>query len=162
TATEPWVSLISIVIATELQPYRVNHSRGARRLSRARGASSCGSMFGVFDAPVIDADQRFDQAVANLRNFAEGEAALVELAVAQPLIDEVADQALQPGGRRVGEGAAGAFDGVGDHEDGGLSCLGPGPRISVRAFRDGRGIGVVIGSPVGLMVEVFDERRSVV
>src|SRR5438105_9918078 len=77
----------------------------------------CGPLLGVLDPAVVDADERFDQALADLADLAEGQAALVELAVVEPLLDQLADQALDPGRGRLREGPAGALDGVGDHQD---------------------------------------------
>ncbi len=80
----------------------------------------------------------------------------------EPLLDQVADQALDPGGGRLGEGPAGALDGVGDHQDAGLLGLRLGPGIAERAFLDHRGVGVAVVPPVGLVIEVLDQRRAVV
>ena len=65
------------------------------------------------------------------------EPALVELAVAQPFVDQVADQPFEPRGRWVGKGPAGTLDRVGDHQDGGLAGLRLGTRIAIGAFRHG-------------------------
>ena len=100
--------------------------------SRSRWQVQCGPLLGVLDPAVVDADQRLDQALADLGDLAEGQAALVELAVAEPLVDQVADQALDPRRGRLGERPAGALDGVGDHQDAGLLGLRLGARDSGR------------------------------
>src|SRR5215213_9567244 len=99
--------------------------------SRGLGPSRLGgTLLGVLDAAVVDADERLDQALADLADLAEGQPALVELSVAKPLLDEVADQALDPCGGGLREGPAGALDRVGDHQDAGLLRLRLGARVA--------------------------------
>ncbi len=102
-----------LLISTSISGYMSDIPQGMRPLEHARFFSikrarpakpaipgpphvSCRPVFGILDASVVDADQRLDQAVADLGDLAQGEPALVELAVAEPLIDQVADQPLQP------------------------------------------------------------------
>ena len=54
------------------------------------GPYSSGSLFGILDAAVVDTDQRLDQAFADLGDLTQGQAALIELAVAEPLVDQSA------------------------------------------------------------------------
>ena len=85
----PCVSLISTSIASSSDRVRFHHRLPA--LTRVELVhDSCRPMLGILDAAVIDADQRLDQALADLGDLAEGQAALVELAVAEPLVDQVA------------------------------------------------------------------------
>src|SRR5947209_18620349 len=91
---------------------------------------SGGALFRVLDAAVVDADQRLDQALADLTDLLEGQPALVKLAVAEPLVGQVADEVLDPRGGRLGEGPAGALDGVGHHQDAGLLGLRLGPGVA--------------------------------
>ena len=112
--------------------------------------------------PVVDAYQRLDQALANLGDFPKRESALIELSVAQPFVDQFADQPFEPGRGRVGKGATGALDGVGDHQDGRLAGLRLGAGIAVRRFKHRRGVRVVAVAPVRFVIEVLDQRRAVV
>ena len=119
-------------------------------------------MFGVFDASVVDSDQRLDQAVADLGDFAQGEPALVELAVAEPLIAQVADQPLQARGRGVGEASGWRF------RRRRRSSGWPPPWSAAwargsgkRSPRPARRRDCAV-APVGLVVEELDQGRAVV
>ena len=71
-----------------------------------RSWSSGGLLFGVLDATVVDPDEGFDQAFADLGDFAEGQPTLVELPVVESLVDQVAAEPFDPSRGRLGEGAA--------------------------------------------------------
>src|SRR5688572_25236520 len=116
--------------------------------SRGGSARLGGTLLGVLDATVVDADERLDQALADLADLAEGQPALVELAVSQSLLDEVADQALDPCGGGLREGPAGALDRVGDHQDAGLLRLRLGARVAEGALLDRRRVGVAVVAAV--------------
>ena len=81
----PCVSLTSTSMrrggcGSSLDRCGVRARRGRERHSAAR---SGGPLLGILDAAVVDADQRLDQALADLGDLAEGQAALVELAVVE-------------------------------------------------------------------------------
>ncbi len=124
--------------------------------------SSGGFLFGIFDATVVDPDEGFDQAFANFRDFAERQPALVELAIVETLVDEVAAEPLDPRGRRLREGPAGALDGVGHHQDGRFFGLRFRARVAERPFEDRRPVGVGPAPLGGFVEEVLHQRRPVV
>src|SRR5208282_912335 len=98
------------------------------------GPYSSGSLFGILDAAVVDADQRLDQAFADLGYLTQG---------------------------RSGQRAAGALDRVGHHQDSRLAGLGLGPGIAKGALVNRRAVRVGAAAPIGLVKEVFDERGAV-
>ena len=112
-------------------------------------ARSRRSLVGILDAAVIDGGQRLDQAVFDRAQFAQRQAALVELAVEQPLHGDLVDQALDARGRRLDQRAAGALHGVGQHQHGGLLGLRLGAGIAEGALVDLAAVGIRLRSLAG-------------
>src|SRR5579875_75444 len=84
----------------------------------------------VFDARVIQGDQSFAQRLFDNVQLGQGQAAFLELAVEQAFHEQIVDELAQTGRRRRREGAAGAFDRVGEHDDAVLAVLWFGARIT--------------------------------
>ena len=79
-----------------------------------------------------------------MRSSRERQAAFVELAIEQPLHGQVVDQAFDARRRRIDEGAAGAFDHVGQHQHAGFLGLRLGAGIAEGRFVDLAGVGIVL------------------
>src|SRR5262245_29216892 len=75
---------------------------------------------GIGCAHVEDGGEHRDESLADARHLGEGEAALIELAVAHPLVDDAGDQAADAARGRLLQRARGAFDAIAQHEDGAL------------------------------------------
>jgi hypothetical protein len=119
-------------------------------------------LFGVFNASMIHGRQAFYQTVAHAADFFERQAAFVELPIEEPLTADIFDQAFDSGGRWFDEHAAGAFHGVGDHQNAGLLGLGLWPWIAKRTLIDLAAVGVALIGNACLAIEILDQRRAVV
>ena len=140
----------------------VNLTRRSVRVQPHRLVQSHRLVLRIPHPPVIDGGQRLHEAVFDRLQLRQRQAAFVELAVEEPLHRQVVHQAFNAGRRRVGQSAAGAFDDVGQHEDGSLFRLRLGPRIAERALVEVAGIRIGL-QPLGLAaVEVLDQRCAVV
>ena len=88
---------------------------------------------------MVHAQQLLDERLADPLEVAQRQVALVELAVADPLLDDPRDH--RPDGRLVArrQRADGRLDAVGEHDQGGLAGLRLGPGMAEPALVDGRG-----------------------
>ena len=119
-----------------------------------RECRSGGLLFRILDPTVVDAGERLDQAVANFGDFFERQAALVELGVAQPLVDQVADEAFDTRRRRLRERSAALSTESAIRMAASLVCgLGPGYR---KALSGTVGVGIAAVPAIRLMKEVLD------
>ena len=103
-----------------------------------------------------------DHALFDGAEFAERQAAFVELAAVQAVLGHFADQAFDARGRGIDQRAAGAFHGVGQHQHGRLLGLRLGAGIAEAALVDFAAVGIgllLLGGPV---VEELHPRGAVV
>ena len=100
------------------------------------------------------------EAVFDLVEFAEGQFAVVELAVLEASFDDLVDLVFDAADGGFGEGSGRTFGGVGEHEDGAFTAVGFGAGVAEFDVGDGLLAGFA-SLLVGEAVEVFDEGRAV-
>src|SRR5690606_5772771 len=116
--------------------FRIGPGRfgAAGDLSRAAvGPRALAGGAGVTHTPVVDAGHALGDRVADRRELAQRQVALVELAVGQAPVGPLADQRVDAGGGRLGQRAGRALDGVREHGD--RDLLGAGARAGVAVVR---------------------------
>src|SRR5260221_6705777 len=107
------------------------------------GAAPAGFLgfLGVGRAHVEDRGEHWNERLAHPRQLEEREAAIVELPLLDPLLDDARDQPADAARRRFGECPGGAPDAVGQHQDRGL--LPPRARAGVAEVVAHRGWGLL-------------------
>ena len=106
-----------------------------RRVERGRVEA------GVVDARVVDGRERGDDGLADARHLAQGEIALVELAVADDGVEDFVDDGADAFGVGAGERTRGGLAGVGEHHHGRLLRLRPGAGVAKLLLVDGLALG---------------------
>lgn len=142
-----------------------------------RGGTGCGSWLAVFlwigHAGVEHALEREFEARADIAEFGEGEGGVVELSVVEAVGDEVVHEFLDFLRGGAFEAAGGAFDGIGETEDGaffrggfrtgiaevGFTHLGHVFRAQIHDFAAEFRVALLVE---GALVEVADEGGAVV
>src|SRR3990172_11032249 len=114
-----------LVAGAALKGWRLHRAGGGLEISDA-GSLEFGLRWGgILDAGVIDAAEGGLERLADHPEVAEGEVAVVELTLCHALADDTVDKLVDPLEGAVFAGSDDGLDGVGEHDDGGLTALRP-------------------------------------